>query len=426
MFLRRLGSRLSSLRCRAGNHRFLRRVSACSAALAMSWAASASSGSLSAFMVDVNDVFQGHGDSFEKYIELHDEYRVMTTLERKQAGQLMSMADAMFGRYQDADAHYADSFPSKPPSKCPAPPFQSRPVADAIAGIAGNARVLMLNESHSSATTRAVIINALAALHRDGFTAIALEALNPNHANPFTDTGEKAPRSYVRDDNKSGFYLREPVYAQLVSEARRLGFVFVAYEGSENSHDKREAQQAANLKHWIDEHPESRLVVIGGYSHIWKTSDWMAGKLMGTGMRSVVSVDQIDGINGCVGQLGKGRPALWVTPDGHAWSSHPDRVDATITGIPPSARGQGASWLTLDGRRRSVEISHPCAGARPCLLEARRRGEEDSVPEDRLVLFSKNERATLYVAPGSYVLTSRTKVGKEQTTLEVDVASSAR
>lgn len=385
----------------------------------MSCAVAASSGTLPAFMTEINDLFSGHGDSFMTYSELHDRYLVMTAAERKQAGQLISMADAMFGRYTDADAHYRDSFPSKPAMACPSPPFQGQKVNDAMVRVAGDATVLMINESHSSVTTRAVIISALPALRKAGFTAFALEALNPAHADDFVGTESHKAGAYVRDDAKSGFYLREPIYAQLVDEARRLGFKFVAYEASDTAHDKREDQQAANVKHWIDGHPGARVVLVGGYSHIWKTPDWMAGQLMASGTKSIVSVDQIDAIHGCLGQSAMAGPSLWLTSDGHAWTSHPDRVDATLTGMLPSARGPGASWLTLGGRRSPVKIPHPCAGARPCLLEARRHGQVDSVPEDRMVLFNKDEQATLYVAPGSYVLTSRTKKGQDQTALEV-------
>ena len=404
----------------------LGRLGMMSASLAMSCGLAAANDPLAAFMGSVNDLFKGTGDAFVIYTGLHERYGAMKASERRQAGQLMSMADAMFGRYTDADAHYADSFPPKPLPTCPSAPFQKQPMAEAIVRVAGDARVLMINESHSSVSTRAAIIDALPALRKAGFTAIALEALNPEHADDFVGAGHEKHDAYVRDDGEAGFYLREPVYAQLVNEARRLNYDFVAYEASDTTHDTREEQQAANLMRWIDKHPEARVVLLGGYSHIWKTSDWMAGKLMAAGMRSVASVDQIDAIRGCRGGSDTHSPALWLEPDGRAWTSHPERVDATVTAMPPAARGQGKNWLTLGGRRQPVDIARPCAGVRPCLLEARKPGEADGVPEDRLVLFGKGEHATLYVAPGSYVLTSRTKDDQSQTALQIAAPLGAR
>jgi len=387
--------------------------------IAASCYAGSSPSDFPSFMNTAKTVFTGKGDDFTMYAVLHAEYQTLPPADRKQAGQFLSMIDAMFGRYDDAGRHYADSFPAKAPIECPSPPFQKTPIEDSIAAIAGNSRVLLVNESHSNVETRASIIRALPALRRAGYTHVAMEALNPASPDAITQGSGATGGDYLHDNVKAGFYLREPVYAQMVEEAHRLGYGLVAYESERTWDDQREAQQAANLKRWLDANPGARVVVVAGYSHIWKSDGWMAERLAASGVKSTVAVDQIDGLRGCRGPENQRTPVLWMTRQQHAWSSQPARVDATVTWRPGRDRGGVSSWLTLGGRRMAVSIPQPCQGKRPCLLEARHVGADGRVPEDRLVLFRVVENAVLYLSPGKYVVLARTSDETKRTTLEV-------
>lgn len=371
------------------------------------------------FMARANDVFQGKGDAFLSYVALHGSYQIMSAKDRKQAGQLLSMVDAMFGRYDDAARHYTDTFPSKPAPSCPGAPFEARPALEAVAALARDARVVLINESHSKVVTRSSIISVLPALREAGFTHLALEALNPATANSVILAEPDRRRHQLPDNVKAGFYLREPVFAQMVNEARELGFGLVAYESEASEQPQREEGQAANLAHWLQAHPRGRLVVVAGYSHIWKSDGWMAQRLAASTQVSILSVDQIEGTSGCTGKPQPATPSLWVTPSGQAWAIHPERVDATVTWHSSDARGDIGSWLDLGGRRREVAVAVACGGKRPCLIEARAVDAEGSVPEDRFVLFSASESASLYLSPGRYVLTARTVTTATRSTIEV-------
>lgn len=366
---------------------------------------------LATFLATANEVFTGKGDSFASYVTLHDDYRVMKRADRKQAGQVLSMVDAMFGRYADASHHYGDSFPENDAPACPSAPFRETPAAEGLAQLVGSSRVLLLNESHSKVQTRAAIIAMLPVLKGEGFTHLALEALNPDGAQsliiPVHGHGERR----LRDDIGAGFYLREPVYAKLVENAQLLGFELLAYESESTDHEAREAQQAANLERWLHDHPTERLLVVAGYSHIWKNGDWMAQKLVGSSGQTVVSVDQIDGVAGCVGSTAKAGPSIWTSPGHGAWAAHPDRVDATMTWKIASKRDDASNWLSLGGTRKRVAVPSACDGRRPCLVEARVTQAPDTVPEDRLVAFDTSERPVLYLTPGQYAVVERTPSG---------------
>jgi hypothetical protein len=312
---------------------------------------------LGAFTAQLNDVFQGRGDAFELYVALHETYGKLSEADRRQAGQLLSMVDAMFGRYQDASAHYEMSFPaSSSPAKCPPSAFRPVNTASAIKTLAGKSRVLLINESHSKVETRASILDMLPVLKRAGYTHLALEALAPADQGTGLRDSDLAARGYVIDDPKAGFYLREPVYAQLIRSALAEGFSLVAYESHDTDHEKREDEQARRLARWLREHPGERLVVLAGYSHIWKRDGWMAERLAKLTGTSPVSLDQVEAIGRCKiprNGISNATSALWFSPDAHAWSARPDQVDATAT-FTGGGRGDAASWLTLDGLRVAV------------------------------------------------------------------------
>lgn len=373
---------------------------------------------LPAFLEIANSVFTGKSDDFKSYIALHADYRALTPADRQQAGQVLSMIDAMFGRYGDARRHYDDTFPAKAALECPSSPFVQTPAESSLASVARASRVLLINESHSKVQTRAAIIRLLPVLRRAGYTDLALEALDPS--GPVALRGAAGMRrGDLRDDIKSGFYLREPVYARMVEDAQGLGFGLVAYEGDSADRESRETKQATNLRRWLDAHPNARLVVVGGYSHIWKNDGWMAQKLAASLGQAIVSVDQIDGATGCDGQKARAAPSLWISPSQQAWSSHPERVDATLTWRSSDRRDNATAWLSLDGSRKRVPIPDACHQVRPCLVEARADDAPESVPEDRLVTFVASEKVVLYLTPGKYVLVERTTTGMARNKLDV-------
>jgi chloramphenicol 3-O-phosphotransferase len=382
---------------------------------------------LPAFMAQANNIFQGQGDAFEEYVTLHQSYPHLSASERRQAGQIISMTDTMFGRYEDASAHYEASFPpGSLPSKCPPGGYRPQDPSASIAGIVNNAQLVLMNESHSKVQTRASIIEMLPALKAAGYTHLALEALAPSIVeNQLRDDGLQS-RGYVRDDPKAGFYLREPIYAELVRTALALGFTLVSYESEDTEHAKREAQQADHIGNWLKSNPRSRLVVIAGYSHIWKQDGWMADLLSKQGGISLVSLDQVDAMGHCPTR-GRSQPfAFWLSPTNQAWSSHPERVDATVTSPDGGRRGNEHSWLDLGGQRLPTRLnSKGCSGHLPCLIEARRVTEPDSVPADRWVAFKSEEPTILYLAPGLYEVSYRWPHGQRTSRLDVPASGHA-
>jgi hypothetical protein len=198
----------------------------------------------------------------------------------------------------------------------------------------------------------------------------------------------------------------------------------VAYDPRNfSSRDDREEKEARNLKAFLDEHPHERLLVIAGYSHIWKTGGWMADRLRTMGDYKITSVDQIDGWGGCEGTTwSKSYPFVFMSRSSNSeYWAYKKGTDVTVLNLMNNQRGARTSWLSLNGFRRKVTLpGSVCNGLAPCLVSATYILESaDAVPADRLFVL-EGEKPILYLRPNTYRLTAQTGTGKLVWRLQVD------
>jgi hypothetical protein len=312
--------------------------------------------------------------------------------------------------------------------------YTARPALDAVAALARNRQIVLFNEAHNIALTRSLLVPLLSRLYAEGFRYFAAETLTQ------TDTDLQA-RGYPTDD--SGFYTEEPIYAEMVRTALKLGFTVVAYEATSDttSADARESEQARHLYERVfARDPHARLVVHAGFDHIIRSGPFLGGHSMAEHLAkltdaSMLAVDQVtmyphpDG-NGdhpyytaVMQQLHPEAPMVFVDGDGKPWALRPG-YDATVF-FPPEKLDRGRpTWLSLAGLRQPRLVSGDgCHAHYPCLVEARYGSEgQDAVPADRALLdvpplaVSFSGVATygstqgvpstyLYLRPGSYQLT---------------------
>jgi len=348
------------------------------------------------------------------YASLHSLYANLHGMEQRQAAQFMSMLNAMLGRYQDAENDYYTAFPSgRTAGECPLSETTVEPALDVIAESVRDKHLVLFNESHSIIATRALIVRLLPILRQAGFNYLALEALAPAADDPAYTSPLKAlqdadlpARGYPLDQSDAGMYLREPVYAELIRAALAHGFTLIAYETiNASSREERENGQAAALAELIAADAEARVMVLAGYSHIWKSDGWMAERLQQATGRAVISIDQTSRMAGCAGQLSTdSAPFVLRTADGNLWASMPEHVDVTIVHPQRSdARTQGDGWLTLGGLRKAVQPdTAACANTWPCLISAVYVKEDSAVPADRVMLTGSDDDSLLFLRPGRY------------------------
>lgn len=227
-----------------------------------------------------------------------------------------------------------------------------------LAGDAGQYRVIMLNESHDRSRHRAFLEQMIVMLHEQGVRALAAETLSPQVAGSVSD-------GQVR--TTSGVYTRDPVFANAVRMALALGWTLVPYEPELSAVEAdpraaREQGQAEALADWLQAHPEERLLVYVGGSHLDKRPEagWMAARLSRLTGEAPLSIRQ--GATACPGDDVDHWPRL-PGRDGVALVDR-DReatleADRVIIHPPVSSHSGRPGWLARLPGRMAARICLP-------------------------------------------------------------------
>jgi hypothetical protein len=367
-----------------------------------------------------------------QYKAMRDAYRMdKDRAFRIVFGQYMSWYQSFVGDYPGAhDAYSIRQLAASDDAPSPlGAGYTSRPALDAIAALAKGHQAVFFNEAHNVPLTRTLTVELLSRLRAEGFTHFAAETLYASDAG-------LAQRGYPID--RSGFYTMEPICAEMVRTALKLGFKVVAYESDkEGNGDVREYAQAKNLYERVFKaDPQARLVVNAGYAHIQENGRYLGGRSMAQHFRKLSGIDPLTieqtmlikhppgtedhpYYGAIIAALRPGEPIIFENAAGKPWSLKAAAYDVSVIFPPEQIVDGRPTWLDLGGLRRAHSIDGTaCQGEFPCLIEARYAGEkDDAIPADRLVLDpvkgaeSNEDRViqrrpetheSLYLRPGSY------------------------
>lgn len=314
--------------------------------------------------------------------------------------------------------------------------YQQTPALDAIARLAKDRQAIFFNENHNIAQTRTLTVQMLARLRELGYDTFAAETL-------YHDDETLAKRGYPNSD--TGFYTEEPIYAEMVRTALKLGYRVVAYESeSMATGDAREREQARNLyqRAYDKQHPKARLVVNAGFTHIQKSGKYFDGAAMAQHFIKLSGIEPItveqtvliphDVVAGdhpvyrrIAQEVKFDAPIVFRNEAGALWSLRPQAFDVSVV-FPAEAYRRGRpTWATIGDLRSAYSINADlCRDVYPCLVEARYANEgEDAIPADRLVFEVITNSTTakdrvrtssdpvpssdLYLRPDRYRITAR-------------------
>ena len=366
--------------------------------------------------------FNAQPDTFAEYRFLTSPAVQQDARTRNIASQMVATHLSFLGRPVDALRAFPYRGNSAPQGDLPVPSnWIAVPASDWIAEQAEAYRVVMVNEAHHAPQTRVLTITLLQRLRGKGYTHLAVEAL-------LNDGTDPMPGGYpVR---KTGIYTREPMFAELLREALRLGYRLVPYETPNNPGERqqdRETGQARAIAAVLAEDLQSKVLVHAGYSHIGEAQQGlpddakpMAMELASMSGLPLLTIDQtstrsyeaadIDTVGQRLAkQFAMNVPSVLIAREGGgAWSYRPGLNDVSVL-LPaaPVADAQRPDWLSLDGKRIAVVVDlTPCLIHLPCLAEARRADDgDDAIPADQFLMLSAGETTTpLYLASGKYRL----------------------
>jgi hypothetical protein len=315
-------------------------------------------------------------------------------------GQYLSWYQSFIGDYKDAELSFSiqqKALPDDALSPIDQPGWHPVAALDYVPRLAKHYRVVFLNEAHNIALTRTLTVRLLKPLREEGFNVFAVETLY------HSDIAALNKRGYPTAE--SGFYTREPIYAEMVRTALRLGYKVIAYEAdSEHTGDAREAQQAENLWKLLKDDPNARLVVNAGYAHIQKTGQFLGARSMAEHFIADSGIDPLSveqtiliphqdhamnhpDYEPIIASTHPAQPIAFVDKDGKPWSLRPG-YDVSVIFPEEHFEYDRPTWAGLWGARVPTTVNGDgCLGHWPCMVSARYADEgEDAMPADRVVL----------------------------------------
>lgn len=349
-------------------------------------------------------------------------------------GQYLSWYQTFVGDYQDAAKSFSiaeRALSDDRPSPLGNPLYAAQPALTAIPELAKNYRAVFFNEAHNIPLTRTLTVQLLAQLRAEGFNYFAAETV---------DQADVRLQSRGYPTSKTGFYTEEPICAEMVRTALKLGYKVIGYDAlSDATGDARQAAQARNIYRQVFKNdPDAKLVLNAGYGHIQESGVFQGGLSMTQHLEKrhhidVLTVEQTvlyghpttsddhPYYAAAMRQLNPKEPLVFISKAGQPWSLRPG-YDVSVWFPPEIIRRGRPTWLALRGARKPYYASgEPCMQQFPCLIEARYRNEgDDAIPADRLVLdpvplnaspsqhLSSDARppfSELYLRPGKYRVT---------------------
>jgi hypothetical protein len=366
-------------------------------------------------------------------------------------GQYLSWFQTWIGDYEGARKSFSIAQPVQPDDG-PSPltgDYRARQADEVILELTRNRKVVFFNEAHSAPITRTLTVELLARLRAQGFNTFAAETL-------YIGDKDLQKRGYAT--SKSGFYVSEPIYGEMVRAALRLGYRVVAYD-AENAGvgDPREKEGAEALSQLFKHDPNTRLVVNAGFAHIQKSGKYLGGSSMVEFFEKISGIEALAIEQTMLIQHSRptqdhpyyiaasqtahpSHPYVFVDGAGKPWTLKPGMYDVSVFFPPPAIVDGRPDWVSLDGTRASYPVgSDACRGQFPCLIEARYANEgDDAVAADRVVLnvIDPNtpitERvvtnqgsavSTLYLYPGAYRISALDRFGRVITSRPVEIGS---
>lgn len=158
-------------------------------------------------------------------------------------------------------------------------------------------KALLLNEDHTNPYCRIFAKKILLGLYSKGFRYLAVETVS------WQDTAINARKYPIQS---SGYYTSEPMFAEFIREALKIGFIIKPYENHDlcsttkdvSRRQCRENNQAKNLLKIYEADSQAKVFIYAGWGHIQKkitkTGFNPMAKLLADslGYNSVLSIDQ--------------------------------------------------------------------------------------------------------------------------------------
>jgi len=206
--------------------------------------------------------------------------------------EMMTLLEGYVGNYDEAYRYenlLYENFPSTKQIKeqykgevtdlneSPVANYKMRDALEALDEATNNRQVVMINEEHRTPFHRALTLQLLSRLYAKGFRYFAAETLASGNLPGAPEDTELGKRGFPVQG--TGYYTSDPIYAETIRTALKLGYRVVPYESidpnckspddnPEFCSDQRERGQAKNLvERILKSDPQTKIFVHVGRGH---------------------------------------------------------------------------------------------------------------------------------------------------------------
>ncbi len=274
---------------------------------------------------------------------------------------------------------------------------------------AGRYHFLLINEAHYSSQNREFTADLLKPLWEKGYRYLALEALS------YSDI-ELSRRGYPVLN--SGFYVRDPVFGNMVREALAIGYRLIAYETERAGVDgsERDLDQARNIfNKTLRNDSIGKVIIHAGYSHILENGGGtyipMGVQLKSISKQDILTIDQetMTDLNQdeklnpyylyVKYQLRVGNPVIFMGEKPLVDPINYAGIDVQVY-HPPTKFIKGRPTWRLRTSYQLVELPPGFEKFNGCLIQAlRAEDRSDAIPIDQTIVYPD---VGLVLQPGNY------------------------
>lgn len=304
----------------------------------------------------------------------------------------------------------------------------------AIAKEAEKYNVVITNEYHYQPQNRVFTTSLLKALYKKGFRYFAAEDLAINDkVYKKKEDSELNSRKYAV--KKTGYYISEPQYGNMVRTALKIGYKMVPYDyfGSEikdplKRFEARENGQARNIANVLKKDPNAKVLVHSGVGHLnEKLTEGVAG-LMGAMLKKnhkidPLTIDQITYLperrSPYSDAISIKRPSVFINNKGNFFSPSDEIMLTDMKVFFPKTNYEFGrpNWLFYPkGRKFYFPKLEKTKLKYPLIVMAYVKGEniDEAIPFDVIELKTADEKKALVLEKGSYTQIIKSRSGKTE------------
>ncbi|MCB0630378.1 MAG: hypothetical protein R2824_19665 [Saprospiraceae bacterium] len=296
-------------------------------------------------------------------------------------------------------------------------------------------QIVIISEAHHKPQHRVFTRNMLKSLYANGFRYMGIEALTPNYddekAYQLDDDLQK--RGYPLFSPRTGTYTMEPQMGNMIREAIAMGFQIFGYEG-ESEAMERDLWQAHQIKRFMDEHPEGKVVIHCGWYHAVESDlpkyEGKEDHYMAYHLKQLTGIDPltiyqdalterfVDVESPYYNLVSTNEESVLVNAAGEAFHGKPGtkHFDILLYHPPARYRKNRPSWLYHIPDHTFVAVKHNIvpAGNYPVLVKAYRAEEPaEATPADIIELASPHDKTYLVLKKGKYRVVMADRNGAE-------------